>query len=48
MTHIIQLAVNKFFFCLKIQISDVENSQIFKKQKFDHIFLNNINYNNVF
>ena len=48
MTHIIQLVVNKFFFYLKIQISNVENLQVFKKQKFDHIFLSNINYNNVF
>ena len=48
MIYIIQLAVNKFFSYLKIQISDVENSQIFKKQKFDHIFLNDTNYNNVF
>ena len=48
MTYIIQLVVNKFFFCLKIQISNIENSQVFKKQKFDHISLNNINYNNVF
>ena len=48
MIYIIQLAVNKFFFCLKIQISDVKNSQIFKKQKFDYIFLSNTDYNNVF
>ena len=31
MIHIIQLVVNKFFFYLKIQISDVENLQVFKK-----------------
>ena len=31
MIYIIQLVVNKFFFCLKIQISDVKNLQVFKK-----------------
>ena len=48
MTHIIQLVMNKFFFCLKIQISDVENLQVFKKQRFDYISLNDTDYNNVF
>jgi len=48
MAHIIQLAVNKFFSRLKIQISDVENSQVSKKQRFDHISLSDTGYNNVF
>ena len=48
MTYIIQLAVNEFFSFLRVQISDVEKSQSFKKQRFDHIFLKNTDYNNVF
>ena len=48
MIHIIQLVMNKFFSCLKIQISNVKNLQVFKKLKFDHIFLNDTDYNNVF
>ena len=49
MTHTIQLAVNEFFFFLRVQISeDAENLQSFKKERFDHISLDDKDYNNAF
>ena len=48
MAHTIQLAVKEFFSFLKIQISGIENPESSKKQRFDHISLNDTGYDNVF
>jgi hypothetical protein len=47
-SHTLQLCVNKFNKILKIQSSDDEHVKSFRKQRFDHITLEDSDYNNVY